>query len=486
MIRRIAFASCLLAAPFVACAQTSGTCTSATLKGTYSISLTGRAVSSALVFGKDYQAVGTITFDGVSAVSASLVSNTNAASGVAQTLAGTYTIPSNCIGTLNFTTGDTASYTLIPYNNGNNYEITGEDATYELTGAGGPQPASCLTSTVSGNYVFSGNGFALASGAITGVNDISGLLTFDGAGGITGSWATAINTGSTSDTITGHYTMSNNCTGSATVTDPSGAGYTLSFVVTSADGANVALLGATSTGFFTSTAHSTFTNPGLAVANAAGVSGGTPPGSLFSIYGSGLSTGTAQPTSTTYPTTLGGASVTVNGEPAPLSYASPTQINAEMPLDITGGVATVVVKVGTTVSNAVAATVPATAVPGIFVSGANRAIAQNYPSYDTNSPTKPAPAGSVSIVYFTGGGPVQGGSVLVTGHAAPNQAFAVTETVSAMIAGVAATVDYAGLTPGFIGLYQANIVVPKIGAGDHNLVITIGGTASAAALVSTS
>jgi hypothetical protein len=317
MIRRIAFASCMLAAPFVACAQTSGTCTSATLKGTYSISLTGRAVSSALVFGKDYQAVGTITFDGVSAVSASLVSNTNSASGVAQTLAGTYTIPSNCIGTLNFTTGDTASYTLIPYNNGNNFEITGEDATYELTGGGGPQPASCLTSTVSGNYVFSGNGFVLASGAITGVNDISGLLTFDGAGGITGSWATAINTGSTSDTITGHYTMSNNCTGSATVTDPSGAGYTLSFVVTSADGANVALLGATSTNFFTSTAHSTFTNPGLAVANAAGVSGGTPPGSLFSIYGSGLSTGTAQPTTTTYPTTLGGASVTVNGEPHP-------------------------------------------------------------------------------------------------------------------------------------------------------------------------
>jgi len=42
------------------------------------------------------------------------------------------------------------------------------------------------------------------------------------------------------------------------------------------------------------------------------------------------------------------------------------------------------------------------------------------------------------------------------------------------------------LTPGFIGLYQANIVVPKIAAGDHNLVITIGGTASPGALVSTS
>jgi uncharacterized protein (TIGR03437 family) len=257
-------------------------------------------------------------------------------------------------------------------------------------------------------------------------------------------------------------------------------------VVTSADGANIAIVGATSTNMFTGSGHSVMTNPGLAVANAAGATGGTPPGSLFSIYGTNLSTGIAQPQTAIYPTLLGGASVTVNGEPAPLSYASPTQINAEMPLDVVGTVATVVVKVGTTVSNAVAATVPATAVPGVFVTGANRAIVQNYPSYVTNSPSTPAPAGSVIIVYFTGGGPVQGGSVLVTGHAAPNQAFQVTEAVSAMINGVASTVDYAGLTPGFIGLYQANLVVPKIAAGDHNLVITIGGTASPATLVSTS
>jgi len=486
MIRRIVFVSSLVAIPFLAHAQTSGSCSSATLSGTYSLTLTGRNVSATMAIVGDYQAVGTIAFDGVSAVTAKLTANTNAAAGVAQTLTGTYTIPSNCVGTINFTSGDTASYTLIPYNKGLDYVITGEDATYQLTGSGAPQPASCLTSTLSGSYVYSGNGFALSASAIVSVNDISGLLIFDGAGGVTGSSAVATNGTSTADTFTGHYTMSAGCTGSATVTDPSGVGDTLTFAMTSADGSNFALIGATASDIFTATAHSTMTNPGLAVANAAGVSGGTPPGSLFSIYGTNLATGTAQPTSTTYPTTLGGASVTVNGESAPLSYASPTQINAEMPLDITGGVATVVVKVGTAVSNAVAATVPATAVPGVFVAGANRAIAQNYPSYITNSPSAPAPAGTVIIVYFTGGGPVQGGSVLQTGHAAPNQAFQVTEAVSATINGVAATVDYAGLTPGFIGLYQANIVVPKVAAGDQKLIITIGGTASPATLVSIS
>jgi len=486
MIRRSAFALCVMAAPFLAHAQTSGACTNGTLNGTYSLTLTGRAINSTLVIIGEYQAVGTITFDGVSAVTANLVANTNASPGVSQTLTGTYTIPSNCVGTVNFTGGDTASYELIPYNSGKDYVITGADATYQLTGSGAPQPTTCLISILSGNYVFSGNGFPLVSSGLTGVNDIAGLLTFDGNGNITGNWAIATNGTSTPDTFTGHYTISSGCTGSATVTDPSGVGNTLSFAMTSADGSNFALVGATATNMFTATAHSTMNNPGLQVANAAGISGGTPPGSLFSIYGSGLATGTAQPTTTTYPTTLGGAMVLVNNELAPISYASPTQINAEMPLDITGGIATVVVKVGNATSNAVAALAPATAVPGIFVSGANRAIAQNYPSYTTNSPSAPAPAGSVIIVYFTGGGPVQGGSVLQTGHATPLQAFAVSETVSATFNNtVPATVEYAGLTPGTIGLYQANIVVPKIGAGDHNLVITIGGTASPAALVST-
>jgi uncharacterized protein (TIGR03437 family) len=489
MIRRLALASCFLAVPFLAKAQTGGTCTAATLNGTYAFNLAGRALNSSLTLTNAYQAVGTITFDGVSAVTATVTANTNQALGTAQTLKGTYTIPSGCVGTLNFTTGDTASYTLIPFNNGHSFVITGTDATYILTGNGNPQPAACLTSTLSGSYVFSGNGYVLATAAaITGTNDISGLFQFDGAGAITGSWSTTTGAASTPDTISGKYSLAASCVGSATVTDPSGVGYTLTFTTTSADGANITLIGATPTDIFSVTAHSTFTNPGLAVGSAAG-SGGVPPGSLFSIYGFNLATSTAQPTTTTYPTTLGGASITVNGEAAPLSYASPTQLNAEMPLDIVGPVATIVVKVGTAtpiISNAVAAAVPATAAPGVFVSGANRAIAQNFPSYITNSPTAPAPAGSVVIVYLTGGGPVQGGSVLQTGHAAPNQSFPVTGTTSATIGGVAATVDYIGLTPGFIGLYQANLVVPKIAAGDHNLVITIGGTASPITLLSTS
>jgi len=49
---------------------------------------------------------------------------------------------------------------------------------------------------------------------------------------------------------------------------------------------------------------------------------------------------------------------------------------------------------------------------------------------------------------------------------------------SITVGGAQATVDYIGLTPGSIGLYQANFVVPQIAKGTYPVVITIAGQAS--------
>jgi uncharacterized protein (TIGR03437 family) len=472
------------ALPFLAHAQT--TCTAATLSGTYRFDLTGRDVSGAVALTKTYQSTGTITFDGVGNVTATLATNTNAAAGVPQTLGGTYAIPSNCVGTLNFATGDMASYTLIPYDSGADFLMVGEDATYELTGSGGQQPPSCLASTLSGTFAFSGNGFSLAAGAITGVNDISGLLVFDGVSTVTGNWSISTNGSATADSVSGTYKISAGCTGSATVKDPNGVSYTLSYSMSAVSGADFTMIGATATNMFTSTAHSTFTNPGVSVANAAGVAGGTPPGSLFSIYGSGLSTNNGEAVTLNWPNSLANATVTVNGEDAPLYYVSPTQINAQMPLDIPPGMATVVVKNGSTLSNAAAVPVSATAVPGVFIYGANRAVAQNLPSYTLNASGAPAPAGSYIVVYFTGGGPVQGGSAVLTGQPTPAVLLPLIETYSATVNGVASpNIPYIGLTSGLIGVYQADIQIPAVAAGTHNLIITVNGVASNTTVINT-
>ena len=455
------------------------TCTAATLTGTRSLVLTGRTVTSAGVFTKVYYGVGNATFDGVGKVTFNLSTNTNTTPITAQTLAGTYTLPSSCVGTVVITSGDTATFTLIPYNTGKNFTLTGQDTTYNLMGSGATQPAACLPATLSGAYAFSGNGYSIASGTIGGVYTISGILQFDGAGSATGSWSVSTNGTQTPVSVTGHYTVSSSCTASATVADAAGNGYSLAFTVTSADGANYSVIGSSSSGLFSVTGHSTFTNPGLAVGNAAGVSGGTLPGSLFSIYGFNLSNSSAQPTTFPLPTTAAGTTVTVNNESVPLAYVDNGQINAQMPLDIQAGMATLVVKSGTTVSNSVAIEIPSTPTPGVFVIGANHAAAQNYPTYDVNSSAAPASVGQYVIVYFTGGGPVQGQGSIVTGHATPSTAtYPVTAQYSATIGGVAANVNFVGLTPGFAGLYQANIQIPSVSSGSHPLILTVGGVDS--------
>ena len=259
--------------------------------------LTGRSVSSTGLFSKSYYGVGTATFDGVGKVTFNLTTNANRAQNGAQTLAGIYTLPSNCAGTLTITSGDTASFTLIPYNNGQNFTLTGQDATYNFTGSGASQPPACLTSTFSGVYAFSGNGFSIAASAITGANTISGLLQFDGAGSVSGNWSVATNGVLTPAAVSGHYTVSAPCVAAATISDANGNAYSLALTAAATTGADFSVIGASAASLFSATAHSTFTNPGLAVGNAAGVSGGTPPGSLFSIYGFNLSNSEAQPRS---------------------------------------------------------------------------------------------------------------------------------------------------------------------------------------------
>lgn len=57
---------------------------------------------------------------------------------------------------------------------------------------------------------------------------------------------------------------------------------------------------------------------------------------------------------------------------------------------------------------------------------------------------------------------------------------------SITVGGVAATIDYIGLTPASIGLYQANFNVPQIDKGTYPVVITISGNASNAPVMSVS
>jgi uncharacterized protein (TIGR03437 family) len=57
------------------------------------------------------------------------------------------------------------------------------------------------------------------------------------------------------------------------------------------------------------------------------------------------------------------------------------------------------------------------------------------------------------------------------------QTNALQTALQVSFAGAPATMSYAGLAPGYVGLYQFNVVVPNVAASDSvPVVFTLGGT----------
>jgi len=208
------------------------------------------------------------------------------------------------------------------------------------------------------------------------------------------------------------------------------------------------------------------------------------PGSLASIFGTNLASATASASAFPLPTSLGNASVTIGGASVPLLYASPTQINFQVPSALAAGSASLVVDGpgGASASFTFAVTSSA---PAIFEYGANHAAAQNGNSTTVNASSAAAASGSIVTVYLTGIGAVD--NAVADGSPAPTSPLSnATAAYSATIGAASASIQFLGLTPGFAGLAQADIQVPTLPSGDYPLVITMGGYISASAVISVS
>lgn len=470
----------------------SASCSASMLNATYQLALGGRIIAGGVVT-KILVAEGSASFDAKGGVTFALTSNAvngSQAFGTAARYSGSYAVNSNCQGSITLTTGAAASFGMVAYNidtatqQVRSFTLVGTDATYAYNGGGTLQPAACLNSTLSGGWPFSAAGNILSGSTSTGNIDLAGLLQFDGQGNVTANWTQATGSGSTSVSAAGTYSVAASCVGSFTLTDTSKNTYGGALSVVGTGAADFDFVAAGPQLIVSGAGRAASVNPGQAVDNGASfLAGQTPAGSVFTIFGSDLAANPAQAATVPLPTSLLTTSVTVNGELAPLFYVSPTQINAQMPEDIQPGLATVIVKNGSAVSNAVAATIPATGTPGIVVYGDNRAIVVN-PDGSVNAASAPANVGDTLVVYFTGGGPVNASGTLVTGAGAPGGLSWVSGPYSITVGGInVPTINYVGLTPGSIGLYQANFVLPSIGAGDRALVITISGQKSNAPLI---
>jgi hypothetical protein len=140
---------------------------------------------------------------------------------------------------VNITMGGSATLNIVLYGSGVDFLLTGNDATYSYSGNGNTQPSGCSTSSFTGVYTFTGTGFGLSGGAVNGVENGTGLLQFDGQGNLTVNITLAASGKALAgDTLTGSYSLSSNCLGSATLTDSSGNSYVMSFSVYSATKVN--------------------------------------------------------------------------------------------------------------------------------------------------------------------------------------------------------------------------------------------------------
>jgi uncharacterized protein (TIGR03437 family) len=217
------------------------------------------------------------------------------------------------------------------------------------------------------------------------------------------------------------------------------------------------------------------------VADSAAYGPRVAPGSLATLFGTGLASATASASGFPLTTSLSGTSVSVGGTLAPLLYVSSGQINFQVPSSTTAGEVNVVVNGPGGASAAFSVTVTAEA-PALYQYGTNRALAQNA-SGALNSSTAPAAAGSVIAVYLTGQGAVS--NPVTDGTAAPVSPLSTASATStATIGALNAPIQFLGLTPSLAGLAQANIQVPALPTGDYPLVITVGGYVSASAVVS--
>jgi uncharacterized protein (TIGR03437 family) len=461
-----------------------GTCSTSDLNGVYPLTLSGRAISGAGNFTGAFQGIGRATFNGRGDVTLAGTANTNLAQGQPFSYKGTYSVPSNCYGTLTVTTASTATFTLVVWGGGGDFDIEGSDATYVYSGSGSDiRPPACATPTLSGEYTFTANGVTLSGTTISAVQAETGVLQFDGQGNVTAASYTDTQGGrntapgtTVSYNASGTYAVTSGCKASATLTDSSGNLNALNFVISGAYGQDLDLLAANSGFIRSGSAHSAFPNPSEDISNVDSYAySATPAGSIFVLFGQDFATRPEPVVTLPLPNHLGSTSVTVNGEPAPLFYVSSDQIDAQMPWDIQGNtVASVIVTNGTVASNAAAVYVPATGTPGIGSYANNRAPVVN-PDGSVNSASAPASVGDEVTVYFTGGGPVQASGPLTSGAAAPAGTSPVTGDNSITVGAVPAVVKYMGLSPGSVGLYQANFIVPAIAKGTYPLVITIAG-----------
>jgi uncharacterized protein (TIGR03437 family) len=209
------------------------------------------------------------------------------------------------------------------------------------------------------------------------------------------------------------------------------------------------------------------------------------PDSIVAGFAPGLASGLATASTTPLPTALGGVSVRIrdtNGveQLAPLFFVSPNQINYLLPANVAAGRASATVINSATSAIISAGVISVAAIgPGLFTadstgSGAPAAFAirvtasgqqifEPVSNGATPLPIDLGPQGELVFLVLYGTG--------IRGRTAQNQVTVNFLSGSTIVS--ATGVEYASVAPGFIGLDQVNLILPRTLAGRGLLDLTL-------------
>jgi uncharacterized protein (TIGR03437 family) len=212
------------------------------------------------------------------------------------------------------------------------------------------------------------------------------------------------------------------------------------------------------------------------VVNSASYGTAIAPGSVVSIFGSNLANDARAGTSP-LPTVLGGVCATLNNKPLSLLLTSPTQINVQVPVELAAGRYPLVIRsLEKNVASGSQSVTVAKVAPAVYTQSSGYAALYHKDGRPVTS-SNPASRDEPLVMYATGLGTTTGGKV-TTGQPAPSNPLAVTGSVQVYFGDPAmkqseVIVDWSGLAPGFIGLYQLNLRVPGAHTKGDPLPVTI-------------
>jgi uncharacterized protein (TIGR03437 family) len=200
------------------------------------------------------------------------------------------------------------------------------------------------------------------------------------------------------------------------------------------------------------------------------------PGTVAQVFGSNLATSQAEPGVVPLPTTFNGTRMLAGSFEAPLYFLSDGQLNVQIPTELQPDKEYAIVvqaNGGLTLPDTL---VTAAATPGLISIGQHL----DYSSIDSGSP---AASEETIYLYLVGMGPTT--PPVASGVGAPASPLANADNRPViMIGGRQATILFAGLSPGSVGLYQVILTLPMgLPSGDLPIVVTQNGvTANAATL----